>query len=82
MYLYASGVYAQILHVRAPGQRVKYRPQCAVIPPLGESRVHRLPETIGRRQLTPLSTAPDNPEHPVEHVDGPASPFLPVAAVA
>ena len=36
-------------------------------PPFGESGVHRLPGAIGLRQLTPLSTAPDDPEHPVEH---------------
>lgn len=45
-------------------------------PPFGESGVHGLPRAIGLRQLTPLRTVPDDPEHPVEH--GPV--ILPGAA--
>ena len=68
--------YTQSLHVRIVGQRVKYRFQGAVVPPFGESGVHGLPGTIGLRQLTPSSAAPDDPKHPVYH--GPV--ILPRAA--
>ena len=40
MYLDASGIHAQIFHVRVLRQCMKHCFQCAVIPPFGESGIH------------------------------------------
>ena len=39
----AGRVQAQVFHIRICGQCAKYGLQCAIVPPFGESGIHRLP---------------------------------------
>ena len=64
----AGRVQAQVFHIRICGQCAKYGLQCAIVPPFGESGIHRLPGAIRLRQFPPLRSAADDPKHPIEHV--------------
>ena len=57
----------QVFHIRIYGQCARYGFQCTIVPPFGESGIHRLPRTIRLWPYPPLRSAMGDPEHLIQN---------------